>query len=415
MEHVVIIGNGIAGVTTARTIRKNSNHRITIVSAESKWHISRPALMYVAMGHLELEQLYPYEHSFWPKNRIDLVHDSVVAIDTTNKIVTLAHGAPIPYTKLVLATGSVPNMFSWPGQHLDGVQGLYSLQHLQQFELATKEIRHAVVVGGGLIGIEVAEMLHSKGIACTLLVRESGYWNNVLPLEESECISRHIGQQHINLLLSTTLDSIQGDSQQRVCGITTTDGRNLPCQAVFLTVGVRPNISVVRDTEIEVKRGILVNDFFETSAADVYAVGDCAELPGGKLEQLWYTGRFHGEFLGATISGNRQPYTRDIFFNSAKFFDVEYQTYGVVPATCSSENSYVWQHKTKPMLLRIVHQNNVAIGINVLGIRLRQLTCQEWIRKGASVSHVLSELHRADFDPEFSGIIKQVQKEMSVS
>ncbi|PKR81804.1 hypothetical protein CW751_00240 [Brumimicrobium salinarum] len=116
MEHVVIIGNGIAGVTAARHIRKNSDKRITIISSESKYFFSRTALMYVYMRHMRFEDIQPYENDFWQKNRIDLIEDYVDEVNFEHKTLNLLQTPPIQYDQLILATGSQPNKFGWKGK-----------------------------------------------------------------------------------------------------------------------------------------------------------------------------------------------------------------------------------------------------------------------------------------------------------
>ncbi|MBI3194074.1 MAG: FAD-dependent oxidoreductase, partial [Ignavibacteriae bacterium] len=185
MKHLVIIGNGITGVTVARHVRKQSDMRITIISSESKYFFSRPALMYIYLGHMTFNHTKPYENWFWEKNRIELTTDHVTNIDTDKKILTLQSGSTISYDILVIATGSKTNKFGWAGQDLPGVQGLYSKQDIDLLEENTKNVSRAVIVGGGLIGVELAEMLHSRNIPVTFLVRETFYWNNILPQEDS--------------------------------------------------------------------------------------------------------------------------------------------------------------------------------------------------------------------------------------
>src|SRR5690606_8920492 len=120
--------------------------------------------MYIYMGHMKFEDIKPYEDWFWEKNRIEILHDWVLQIDFENKGLTLESGSGIQYDILILATGSRPNKFGWVGQDLEGVQGLYSRQDLELMEKNTRGINQAVVVGGGLIGIEMVEMLKSRDI-----------------------------------------------------------------------------------------------------------------------------------------------------------------------------------------------------------------------------------------------------------
>ena len=251
MPHVVIIGNGISGVTAARHIRKNSEHEITIISAETDHFWSRTAIMYIYMGHMKFENTKPYEDGFWKKNRINLVNDYVEKIDQEGKSLQLKNKGAFSYDQLVLATGAKPNKFGWPGQDLEGVSGMVSYQDLQYIEKHTKGIERGIIVGGGLIGVELAEMLSSKNIAVTFLVREKQFWNNVLPQQDASIISNHIKEHHVDLRLGSELKEILADEKGHVRAIITSDGDEIPCQFVGLTAGVHPNITLAKESGIE--------------------------------------------------------------------------------------------------------------------------------------------------------------------
>jgi NADPH-dependent 2,4-dienoyl-CoA reductase/sulfur reductase-like enzyme len=408
---IFIIGNGISGITTARFVRKLSGHSITVISDESPYFFSRTALMYVYMGHLRARDTQPYEPWFWEKNNIELVQDRVQSIDFQNKILHLSSGAQKEYDRLVLATGSVPNRFNWPGQELEGVQGLYHWQDLENMERLSANIRRAVIVGGGLIGVEMAEMFHSRGIPVTFLVREHRYWSSVLPPEESQMVERHLQEHHIDLRLGEELEAILPDASGKKCaGIRTKNGEELPCEFVGLTAGVSPNIQWLKNSPLEIRRGILVDGFLQTNQPDVYAVGDCAELrqpePGRKaIEAIWYTGRMMGETLAHTLCGRPTAYHPGIWFNSAKFFDIEYQVYGDVRADLPDDQDTVyWEHPQGRKSIRINYNkaNGAVRGFNLMGIRYRQEVCERWIMQQARVEEVLPRLGLANFDPEFS-------------
>ena len=409
MKHIVIIGNGISGITAARNIRKRSDSRITVISSETKHFYSRTALMYIYMGHMKFEHTKPYEDSFWKKNKIDLVFEHVDRVDTPSKSLQLKSGNQITFDQLIIASGSTSNKFGWPGQNLTGVQGLYSYQDLETMEQHTKAVQHAVIVGGGLIGIEMAEMLLSRNIKVTFLVREKEFWNNVLPMQEANMISSHIRSHHVDLKLETELREIIGDENGRVNAVVTSNGESIPCQFVGLTVGVSPNISFISDSGIEVKKGIRVNEFLETNIPDIYAIGDCVErtydLPGRrKIEQVWYTGRMMGEIVAQTICGDKTKYEPGPWFNSAKFFDIEYQTYGQVSTELKSdEQDFYWEHADGEKAMHLVwdRNSNLFRGINVFGIRLRHECFDRWLREGRTIQYVFMHLSEANFDPEF--------------
>ncbi len=414
MEHIVIIGNGISGITAARHIRKLSDKKITVISNENAYFFSRTALMYVYMGHMKFEHTQPYENWFWKKNRIELLTAYVERVDTENKKLILQNSQEINFDKLIIATGSNPNKFGWPGQDLKGVQGLYSKQDLEMLEAnaPNNEVcKRAVIVGGGLIGIEMAEMLRSREIPVTFLVREDSFWNIVLPKGESQMINEHIREHHIDLQLNTNLETIVSDEHGRVKAVTTDKGETIACNVVGLTAGVSPNINFLKDSGISLGKGVKVNQYLETNIPDIYAIGDCAEQhqPKGNrrpVEAVWYTGRMMGEALAQTICGRKTPYNPGHWFNSAKFLDIEYQTYGwVFPEAVKKEyeEHFHWRHPKEKICITIAFhkESRQFLGINTLGIRMRHEIVDRWLTQKRSVESVLEYLKDANFDPEF--------------
>ena len=413
MEHIVIIGNGISGVTAARHIRKLSNKRITMISSETDHFFSRTALMYIYMGHMKYEHTKPYEDHFWTKNRIELKRAYVSKVDTASKQLELAGGETMAYDKLILAVGSKPNKFGWPGQDLDGVQGLYSYQDLELLEKNApnkKVCKRAVIVGGGLIGIELAEMLHTRGIPVTFLVREKSFWGGVLPEGESGMINRHIKNHHIDLRLGVNLKEILANDQGRARAVVIEEtGEVIDCDLVGLTAGVSPNIDFLRDSGIELGRGVKVNRFLETDRPDVFAIGDCAEQhqPIGNrraVEAVWYTGRMMGEAVARTICRKRTAYKPGHWFNSAKFFDIEYQTYGWVFAKPrEGESHFHWRHADDTKCITVATETATGrfLGINTFGIRMRHEVFDRWLTEERTTDYVLENLAEANFDPEF--------------
>ncbi|MCK5702672.1 MAG: FAD-dependent oxidoreductase, partial [Cyclobacteriaceae bacterium] len=409
MKNIVIIGNGISGITAARNIRKLSDHNITVISAETDHFFSRTALMYIYMGHMKYEHTKPYEDWFWKKNNINLIRDFVTSIDTDQKKLLLKNSGEMEYDMLILGVGSKPNKFGWPGQDLKGVQGMYSYPDLENMEVYTENIVHAVIVGGGLIGIEMAEMLLSRKISITFLVRENSFWNNILPPEESNMINRHINEHHVDLRLETELKEIISDDNGRVRSIITSQEEEIPCQFVGLTAGVSPNINFLKESKIQTQRGIMVNEYFETNVPDVYAIGDCAQfetpLPGRRpIEQVWYTGRMHGETLAQTICGKKTAYNPGPWFNSAKFLDIEYQVYGDIKSPISETEEHIyWEHENGKHAIRIAYDKSTTrlIGINLMGVRYRHEVCDRWLKDGTKLKDVIRNLKKANFDPEF--------------
>ena len=432
MSNIVIIGNGIAGITAARHVRKlDSKAKITVISKETDYFFSRTALMYIYMGHMRFKDTQPYEPFFWKKNRIDLVKAYVNQVDFNSQTLSLDNGEKMAYDKLVIATGSTPNKFGWPGQDLEGVQGLYSYQDLELLEKNTTDhpVERAVIIGGGLIGVELAEMLNYRNVKVTFLVRENRFWGGVLPKEEGDMISKHmIEDHHVDLRLEEELAEIIADDNGRVKEIITKKGEIIPCQLVGLTAGVHPNVDFLKNTDLEIGRGIKVNKYLETNIPNVYAIGDCAEVtetvPNRRpIEAVWYVGRMMGETVARSLTGNKMAYEPGVWFNSAKFMDIEYQTYGtVLNQPKENESVFYWKHPEKHISFRAIYDSSskALLGINVFGIRIRHKICDQWIKNQTPISQVMVELKDANFDPEFfkpyeKDIIAQFNKENNTS
>lgn len=408
MTHAVIIGNGVAGITAARHLRTlEPSWRITVISGESTFHYSRPALMYVFMGHIRYADTKPFEDHVWTRERIELLRDWVTGIDFEHRSLDLHRGSPVAYDRLLLATGSKSNKFGWPGQDLKRVLGLYDLMDLKELYESLPATRHAVIVGGGLIGIELGEMLHSRGVEVTFLVREQSYWDNVLPPEESAMVTRVIRHEGFDVRLATELREIVSDNKGAACAVITSHGERIEAQLVGLTAGVSPNIDLVRDSGVKTGRGVLVDRSLRTNVADVFAAGDCAEIEtdgGGRnlIQQVWYTGRMQGRVAAESMARRDVRYDPGIWYNSAKFLDLEYQTYGFVPNLPRDDQINLWwEHRSGLKGLRLVLDDaGVLVAMNIMGMRYRHEVCERWIAERRAVDFVLDHLAEANFDTE---------------
>jgi NAD(P)H-nitrite reductase large subunit len=222
-------------------------------------------------------------------------------------------------------------------------------------------------------------------------------------------VSDHIKEHGIDLRLETELKEIIDDGTGKVCAVITNTGERIDCGYVGLTAGVSPNISFLEGSGIETQKGILVNEFLETNIPDIYAIGDCSQQasprPGRRpIEAVWYTGRMMGETVAHTVCGEKLAYDPGIWFNSAKFMDIEYQVYGTVDTRMPENHSSIyWEHPSGRKSIRIVYekQGRNVIGFNLMGVRYRHEVCEKWIKEQTNVEEVLQNLSLANFDPEF--------------
>ena len=416
-EKIVIIGNGIAGSTLALQLAEKEDASVTLISDESSYFFSRTALMYVYMGHLTKEQLEPVSRESWEQSPIQRVKARVLSIRPEDKELSFQTSEgdvkQLSYDLLVIATGSKPAFYDWKGQEAEGVLGLYHLSDLEKLEKWAPNASacpEAVVIGGGLIGIELCEMLLSRQIKTTLIIRESFFWSSHLPASDAQFVEKHIQSHHLNLIKEDELLEISTDETGRVSSIQTKKGETISCNLVGITTGVRPNIEFLKTSGLELDRGILVDDYLKTSDPSIYAIGDCAQLRNplsnrSAIEPVWYTGKLMGETLAQTFSGQPVPYNPGIWYNSAKFFDLEYQTYGKVHPKASqpeNEQHFHWESDEKAMTFAYDKTSSVFLGINTFGIRLNHRIVSSWIETAITIQEVIDRLEEAHFDPEFS-------------
>ena len=414
--HTVIIGNGIAGISCARHLRKLGNDEITIISGETPHFYSRTALMYVFMGQMKFDQTKPYEDDFWRKNRLNLLQDWVTAVDVEKRCVRLQNKGVLHFDRLVIASGSKPRTGGWPGEDLKGVQGFYSLDHLKQMESSftgAQMPEHALVIGGGLIGVELAEMIRSRGVKTTMLVREPRFWAKFLDDKEALLVAEHMMSKGVNVLFNAEIKSLHGDGDGCLTGAALKDGTVLPATWAGVAIGVEPNIAFLNGSGIACDKGVLVDQQFQTNVDGVYAIGDCAQfkepLPGqNEIYQVWYTGRIMGETLAYLLHGKSEGFYPGPWFNSAKFFELEFQTYGSVQAVATAgQKAFTWVDFEAQKSIKVLFDvdKNKFLGMNAIGVRIRHDKMAFYLRESWLVTDVLSRMDEWLFDGEFTSSV----------
>ena len=389
----------MAGITAAFAIReRDASASITVIGGESDYFFARTALMYVYMDRMQPRDLEPYERSVYDKKRIRRLRAWVRDIDAGRKRILLDSGEAIPYDRLLLATGSAPNRVSWPGLETarEGVVNFVSMQDLERCEKLTPSTKRAVVVGGGLIGIELVECLAHHGIQVTFLVREQWYWPVALGPQEGEMVAAHIRKHGVDVSLNEEVSSVESGV------VHTNRDRALPFEMLGIAIGVRPAIDWLRavKTPPVLGRGIQVSTDFRTSLDHVFAAGDCAEIDGVGVEQIWYSAKRQGELAAHSMLGDRVAYKPPIFFNSAKMFEIEYTTVGRM---ANGAGSFYYRQPGREVSFRIAAEGGCVAGFNMLGSRWDHRKLTAWIEERRTTAEVMAALHQAQFDVEFGG------------
>ncbi len=412
--HYLIIGNGVAGINAAFALRERhppEHATITVISDEAPYFFSRTALMYAYMDRLQRPDLEPYERHVYQRQSIDLIQARVTDLDADAHQVTLDDGRSIDYDRCLIATGANPRMVDVPGlgDVQEGLVTFVSIQDLDHCERLTWDTEQAVVVGGGLIGIELAECFLHHGLDVTFLVREPYYWPAAFAPEEGRMISDHIRSHGVDLRHQEELQRIDVDDQGHVSAIHTSQGDRLPCQMLGISIGVTPAVQWLNTTTTPpaTDLGLCVDASFETSLDDVFGAGDCVQIDLPDRDQplhepIWYAARLHGQLAARSMLGDPIHYDPPIFYNSAKFFDVEYTTVGDVKDLPSGTKTLFRRHPDKPISQRIVvNPDDQVIGFSMLGSNWDHTVLTRWVKERRSLSFVREHLRRAQFDHEF--------------
>jgi nitrite reductase (NADH) large subunit len=280
-EKLVIIGNGMApGRMLEHLLDKApGRYEVTIFNAEPRVNYDRIMLSPVLSGEKDYEQIIIHGDGWYIKNGITLYKGhKVTQIDRAAKTVTSDRGEVAPYDKLVVATGSVPLILPVPGNNLPGVLSYRDLDDVNAMLLAAQSRAKAVVIGGGLLGLEAAAGLAARDMDVTVLHLMPTLMERQLDPAAGYMLQREIEQRGIKVVTKASTKAILGE--RRVEGVELADGRVIPATLVIMAAGIRPNAWLAKEAGIDTGRGILVDDGMRTSDPDVFALGECAEVGG---------------------------------------------------------------------------------------------------------------------------------------
>ena len=280
-EKLVIIGNGMA---TGRMLehlldREPGRYQTTIFNAEPHVNYDRIMLSPVLSGEKDYEEIIIHDDAWYIRNSISLYKGhKIVAIDRVAKTVVSNHGALEAYDKLVIATGSMPLIIPVPGHDLPGVLTYRDLDDVNAMLIAAQSRDKAVVIGGGLLGLEAAAGLAARGMDVTVLHLMPTLMERQLDPAAGYLLQRALEDRGVKVVTKANTRAILG--KDRVEGVRLADGTIIPATLVVMASGIRPSAGLARDAGLEVNRGILVDAGMRTSDADILAIGECAEVGG---------------------------------------------------------------------------------------------------------------------------------------
>ncbi|MEI9431588.1 nitrite reductase large subunit NirB [Mesorhizobium sp. Cs1299R1N3] len=280
-EKLVIIGNGMAPGRMLEHLLEQAPDRyaVTIFNAEPRVNYDRIMLSPVLSGEKAYEEIIIHGDGWYIKHGITLYKGhKIVAIDRQAKTVTSDHGVTEPYDKLVIATGSVPFIIPVPGHNLPGVLTYRDLDDVRAMMLAAQSRAKAVVIGGGLLGLEAAAGLNSQGMDVTVLHVMPTLMERQLDPAAGYLLQRAVEQRGIKVITKANTQAITGNG--KVEQVELADGTIIQATLVVMAVGIRPNAALAKDAGIAVNRGIVVDAGMRSNDPDIFALGECAEVGG---------------------------------------------------------------------------------------------------------------------------------------
>ncbi|MEK5139459.1 nitrite reductase large subunit NirB [Priestia sp. FSL W8-0001] len=323
-EKLIVIGNGMAGIRAVEEIISLSPEifDITVFGSEPHPNYNRILLSKVLQGDTSVEDITLNDWNWYEENDITLyIEEKVISIDSINQEIRTDQGRIEFYDKLIIATGSLPFILPIPGVEKEGVTTFRDISDTNQMVKASQQYKKAAVIGGGLLGLEAARGLLNLGMDVTVVHLSSYLMERQLDLTAGKLLQQELEQQGMSFLLEKQTQEITG--HERVEGLKFSDGNLLETDFVVMAAGIRPNTELAQKAGLHINRGIVVNDYMETSSANIYAVGECAEHKGmvyGLVAPLYE----QGKVLAKTIcGGDVRPYQGSVLSTQLKVSGVD--------------------------------------------------------------------------------------------
>jgi NADPH-dependent 2,4-dienoyl-CoA reductase/sulfur reductase-like enzyme len=318
-QRFVVIGSGVAGLSAAQSIRSIDAHsEIVMISDDPHGYYSRPGLAYYITGEVEERYLFPFKEDELQKMGMRRIHARVESIDPAAHQVRLGSGGTLPYDRLLIAVGAQAILPEIPGMQYQGVVKLDHLEDARSLLKLARNARRAVVVGGGITALEIVEGLIARKVEVHYLLRGDRYWSNVIDEAESQLIEQRLKHESVQIHYRTELLEVIGKNN-RMTGVKTKDGRFIPAEMLAAAIGVKPRLQLAQSSGLKTGKGILVDESLQSSAADIFAAGDVAEVMDGNghsvLNSLWSPAREQGRIAGLNMAGGEAKYTRSPAFN----------------------------------------------------------------------------------------------------
>jgi len=390
-EPLVIIGNGMAAAKLVEQLstRALGRYAIAVIGEEPQLAYNRVLLSSVLANDIAQSDVELKPKTWWRDRGVTLLYGhTAIAIDHTIQRVKLQSGATIPYAKLVLATGSRPIVLPIPGRELRGVTTFRDMKDVQTLKQAGNRASNAVVIGGGLLGLEAAYGLAKAGAKVTVIHLMDRLMERQLDAEAASMLKAQVEAKGIEVILKAETARFVGD--RHVTRIELKDGRSIAADIVVMAAGIAPNVALARTAGVSVNRGILVNERMQTDVAGIYAIGECAEYDGrcvGLVEPAYE----QAAVLADNLSGGSATYAGSIPATNLKVTGVNVFSAGDFLGAPGTEQIYL-RDRELGIYKKLVIANDRLVGAVLVGDTADGLWYLELIRSGISIDPFRNEL-----------------------
>src|SRR3989339_1372752 len=308
-ENYLIIGSGPAGITAAENIRNLDNKgEITVISEERVPMFYRPRIPEYAVGKVAIEEIMVKKLDFYEQNRIMLkLGMRAVKLDKERKFVETSEGKQYGYDKLLIATGIDPLTPAYPGGNLKGIFTMHYLYHADRIRIITKEAKEVVVVGGGLLGMDMAEELKKAGLDVRFLVRRHALGDPFFDEYGCKLIQEEFVCLGVNVFTNTEVQAFEG-MDSKLAKIMTTDRKQIESSFCFLSIGAVPAVNWLGESGLKIDKGVLVDGRLQSSEKDIFSAGNSAQItdPVSKkqiVQTNWFNASTQGRIAGNNMAG----------------------------------------------------------------------------------------------------------------
>ena len=401
--HYVIVGGSAAGINAIEAIRSvDKEGRITLISDEEFSLYSRCLITYFIAGTIAEDKLKYRSSDFYEKEKVD----DILGVRATKLVpekrkVILDNGKELTYDKLLIATGASPKMLEVPGSDKEGILGLRTYRDAQLINGRLDKVKRVSILGGGLIGLRAAYSLHARNKEVKVIVKSNQVLSQMLDRGAANFIRKKIEQKGIQVM--TGLAAVEFLGGKEVTGLVLDDGRRVECELVVVGKGVRPNLELVKRTEIKTDYGIIVDDHLQTNLPNIYAAGDVAQAKDlitgqSTINALWPCAVAQGRVAGLNMSGKKVKYDGSLAMNSIEFFGLPVISMGITRPKEKEYEQLVKEDEKNFVYKKVVLRKNRLQGM-ILVNRIEQAGVMGILmRKKVDVSPIKPMLLEDRFD-----------------